>query len=235
MPNNIKNRIVVLGSIQDVERLFNKYNTHIEASLNRATDDSIICKDKTTDEFSVGWLDEHTGIFTRREEDPVIGLPEGWEMEINQPIDCFPDFRKIISPPDDPAYRDEPSQDAVRGNPNWWYNWNKNNWGTKWNSYSHERESWNTFVFETAWANVKALMLILSKSIPETEIIYEYADEDTGYNCGYFKIKNGEILESEIPKGGTIEAYDLSFKLRPEYKDGYQIIDGKYEYVEEEE
>lgn len=45
------------------------------------------------------------------------------------------DFSKIVIPPDDPAYNDLPSQSQAKISPNWWYHWNRKNWGTKWNCY----------------------------------------------------------------------------------------------------
>lgn len=230
MPNHIKNRIKINSTPQIVEKIFNQYNTHINATLYKTYDNKAICQNKGG---KIGWFDFKTGLFHQRNEDPVQGLPEEFEVEISQPSDCFPDFKKILPPPDTSEYRDEPSQQAVREHPNNWYNWNLNNWGTKWNSYDHEKESFNIYVFETAWSGVPNLIQIISAQFPDVEIDYEYSDEDTGYNCGSFKFLNGEVVEEVVPKGGSKEAYDLAFKLRPDHQDWYELVDGEWVYKED--
>lgn len=230
MPNHVKSRLKINGTREQIETIIEKYGTNYEATLGRAYDDSIICKNPN-ETPSYGWFNEKTGVFTRRNKAPILGLPEGWEFEINQAWTRFPDFEKIIPPPDDPTYHEE---DGFNDNPNWWYNWNRNNWGTKWNSYSHEKESWNTFTFETAWSGVPHLMLEISKAFPEIEFEYEYADEDTGHNCAKFKFLAGEVTEEFEPEGGSLEAYDLAFSLRPDRKKNYQLIGDKYEWVEDD-
>lgn len=212
MPNHIKNRVIINSTPENVEKVFSQFNTHYKASIRKAWDGKAICKNK---ENSIGWLDLTTGEFHQRDKEIIIGLPSGFEIEIIPSYDYFPDFEKIIAPPDCPEYRDEPSQEAVINHKNNWYNWNIKNWGTKWNSYSHEKESFNTFSFETAWSGVPNLIQVMSIQFPGIEFDYEYSDEDTGYNCGSYKFLNGKIVESFIPDGGSKESYDLAFKLRP--------------------
>ena len=70
-----------------------------------------------------------------------------------------------------------------------------NAWGTKWNAYGQSAED-NTSTrvsFETAWSHPVPVIEALSKKFPEHEIKVRFADEDTGSNCGYYTIKNGEI------------------------------------------
>ena len=235
MPNHIKNRLKINGTNEQIKNVFEKYNTHFEAELNTAYDGTVICKDKSQYTFSVGWLDLKTGVFKIREDNSErIGLPENWVVEVSQPRDCFPDFDKIKPHPRCDEYNDIPSQDAVRNSPNWWLTWNRANWGTKWNSYSHSKESYGVYNFETAWNGVPDLMIELSKQNPEIEFEYTYADEDSGYNVGKFTFKNGEVLSVYQPEGGSKEAYDIYFELRPENRSDYKLVEGKYEYVEED-
>ena len=236
MPNHVTSRLKINGTNNQIEHVFQRYNTHIKASINTAHDGCAICIDSTADEFTVGWIDLKTGIFKTREENSErIGLPENWIIEVTQPVDCFPDFDKIIPHPVCDEYNDIPSQYAVKDSPNWWMTWNIKNWGTKWNSYSHRKEEYGTFLFETAWSGVPALMLELSKQNPDIEFEYSYADEDSGYNTGKFKFKNGAALYEFQPEGGSKEAYDLYFELNPEDRKNYQFIDDEYKYVDHEE
>ena len=283
MPNHIKNRILVTGDINQVKEFANKYKTHHPAKLHKAYDGSIICEKQNEDgKKEYGWYDLSNGMFKTRDSDPVLGLPEGYEMEITAAYNHFPDFAKILPVPQE-LRNINPSEQIVsavkrkyntplhsngliailesnsRENAKtefegeekemfdkcciayektgfvYWYDWNLAHWGTKWNSYSCEEEYYNAFTFETAWSGVPDMILEMSKQNPELEIQYEYSDEDTGYNCGVYKFLNGEVIERFIPDGGSIEAYDIAFRLRPEHKQYYTLSDGKYMYNEDED
>lgn len=115
----------------------------------------------------------------------------------------------------------------------YWYDWNICNWKTKWNAYSCDKLNDFTFSFETAWCGVPSLIKKMSEKFPEVEFRYEWSDEDTGANCGYAIIKNGigDVVRLE---NESIEAYELAFKLRPDYKEFYVLVNGKYEYKDDE-
>lgn len=231
MPNYIKNRITIIGTPEQVSEVFDKYNTHYPSTFTKSHDGKLIFKNDETGEY--GWLDELSNEFTRRNERTVVGLPDGWTIEITPIIEHFPDFKKIIQPPKDDAYNNLPNQREAEKSPNWWRTWNLKYWGTKWNSSENEKESDNTFTFITAWSGVTELIRIMSSQNPEVEIDYEYADEDTGYNCASYSFKNGEVLTKKEPQGGTLDAYELSFKLRPDDKEYYNLQDGAYVHIEE--
>jgi len=236
MPNHIKNRLRIIGTNEQIKEVFDKYNTHIEAKLFFAYDGSIICKDKNSENFTVGWFNPNTGIFKTREENSErIGIPENWSFEVSTAVDCFPDFDKIIPSPRCDEYNDIPTQQAVRNSPNWWMTWNRKNWGTKWNGYEYQTEIFGTYLFDTAWNGVPDLMLELSKQTPDIEFEYTYADEDTGCNVGKFTFKNGQVISSFLPGNCSKEAYDLSFELRPYNKEYYQLINDQYEYIDDED
>lgn len=81
-----------------------------------------------------------------------------------------------------------------------WYDWSIENWGTKWNAY--EVRWFNEQVeFETAWSNALPVILKLSEFFPDLKFRYDYADEDIGHNCGWYKIRNGKIALEDHPVG----------------------------------
>lgn len=82
----------------------------------------------------------------------------------------------------------------------YWYDWNSDNWGTKWNAYGQSEHPAGTreFRFQTAWSHPEDLMVSLSKLIPDAQLQISYADEDMGSNCGEYTIKGGEIELSDI-------------------------------------
>lgn len=112
-----------------------------------------------------------------------------------------------------------------------WYSWSIDNWGTKWNCYDCETIESNVFEFDTAWSGIPNMIDLMSKEFPEVKFLYEWSDEDTGSNCGIAMYLNGE-LDLDRLENGSKEAYDLAFKLRPDYKKDYELKDGKYEYIE---
>ena len=118
------------------------------------------------------------------------------------------------------------------GHPSW-YGWSIENWGAKWNSSECEKISDTIFDFVTANSGVPKLIEKMSLKFADVKINYEYADEDTGCNCGVGTYFNGENVFGKL-ENSSIEAYELAFKLRPGIKENYRLVDGKYEYVDED-
>lgn len=234
MPNHIKNRIELLGELHEIDSLIKKFSTYTPAALNLTHDGKhVICKKKDAN-FDFCWLDLSSGHVHDRGEINQIGLPYGYEPEVNDGYLAFPDFQKVVPPPDDPAYKDIPSQEEAKNSPNWWYTWNIKNWGSKWGAYSYERLAINVFTFETAWSHAPIIIEAISKAFPKVEINYSWADEDTGRNCGRAYYHNGLVSQS-IPYGGSREAYELAFELRPEASKNYKLVGETYEYAESED
>lgn len=117
----------------------------------------------------------------------------------------------------------------------YWYDWQNDKWGTKWNAYSCEKLSDAEFTFETAWSGVPDIIMEISRRFPKVKILYNYSDEDTGYNCGQYEFSKGETLSTYIPDGGSVEAYNIAFELRPDWAKNYRLVDGNYVYNDEEE
>ena len=91
-----------------------------------------------------------------------------------------------------------------------WYNWSIENWGTKWNAYSHEdvqdkaslekaiQEGEVVIRFDTAWSAPVPVIEKVASMFKEHELKFRWADEDIGSNCGHFKMKNGEPVDIEM-------------------------------------
>ena len=92
------------------------------------------------------------------------------------------DFNKIIP---EPEYE----------NPDDWYNWRIQNWGTKWNAYDQiKTEKPNELYFLTAWSAPNKIYEALTKKFPNLTIEVDYADEDIGCNCGKMVFVNGKMV-----------------------------------------
>jgi hypothetical protein len=94
-----------------------------------------------------------------------------------------------------------------------WYDWQTQNWGTKWNAYEQYTDNDCVIEFQTAWATPYMLMQKLSEKFPNCQFNLEYADEDFGYNVGSYVCQNGEVIEENIPQGGSVEAIKMAMDI----------------------
>lgn len=127
--------------------------------------------------------------------------------EIKQFMGNTPDFNKLIpmpteldgtkSPSDLPA---DVSKELCRkyGADNW-YDWRLEHWDTKWNAYQLDEDRLESdsgkCVFYTAWSMPMKIALALSLRFPDVKIIWSYADEDIGNNCGEIVFQGGGIVK----------------------------------------
>ena len=111
-----------------------------------------------------------------------------------------------------------------------WYTWSCENWGTKWNAYDADIQD-NVLTFNTAWSDVSVLIQKLADKFKKVAFLYEYADEDTGCNCGKYLFLLGDVQE-QIFENQSKEAYEHCFKLNPDVEEYYELVDGEYEYIE---
>lgn len=114
-----------------------------------------------------------------------------------------------------------------------WYEWRCNEWGTKWNAYEVEQHD-NIVEFKTAWAAPHPVIERLAEIFPDVEFHHIWADEDTAYNCGEREYANGGVQSEFRPDGGSKEAYELAFEMRPYLEDYYEFVDGEYRYKDED-
>lgn len=117
-----------------------------------------------------------------------------------------------------------------------WYEWCSRNWGTKWNAYGFpplEKDS-DTMEFFTAWNSVPQIITLLSRKYPEQTITYRWADEDIGRNVGEMTLKGGEVIDINVPEGGSREAYEMAAEIMGAALSDYDLCltaDGSgYEY-----
>ncbi|MFA5696723.1 MAG: hypothetical protein WC917_04795 [Bacilli bacterium] len=76
-----------------------------------------------------------------------------------------------------------------------WYEWNTNNWGTKWDikdATMDGNEYELIYTFDTAWSPPIKAIKNFSENFPSLVFILEY-DEPGGGSKGLAKIKNGSV------------------------------------------
>lgn len=89
-----------------------------------------------------------------------------------------------------------------------WYDWNRANWGTKWNAITTDVEG-DTIIFQTAWSHPELVIKKLSEMFPDATFDLDYADEDIGSNCGSLEYINGELQIEHYPDDATAFAERL--------------------------
>lgn len=109
--------------------------------------------------------------------------------------------------------------------------WNIEKWGTKWNAYDIEVSD-GYVQFDTAWGAPHPVVEDLSKMHPSDEILHEWADEDTGSNVGRRIYRQSFREHTDLAT--TNAGFELAFKLKPSTAEYFTLVNGSYEYVEEE-
>jgi hypothetical protein len=94
-----------------------------------------------------------------------------------------------------------------------WYDWKCTNWGTKWGGYDGYRNSETECVFNTAWSTPFNFFEYVSNLYPSVEIEVKFADEDFGYNVGQYTLLNGDLVEENVPEGGSPEALKMAMNI----------------------
>lgn len=80
-----------------------------------------------------------------------------------------------------------------------WYDWQTQNWGTKWDCYSHFDIDENQVHFDTAWSTPMIALIKLSRVFDDITIEVKYADEDFGSNVGTYTLQSGDIIDIYQP------------------------------------
>lgn len=256
MPNHIQNRLQVIGDNQEVQKILSHIagktddGKKVQIDFNKIKP-SPQGMDVETHLGVEMWAKIVTGqidfacLFIQMEKSPVEMFKGGDygtlsnRMAANTAMEHLTGKRngtvKDLSETDFNSFVQCLKNYRENGSINW-YDWNRKNWGTKWNAYDQndKRNTADTIYFQTAWSSPIALMQELSKMFPLVKISLAYADEDSGSNAGKILFENGEAIEVNQPEGQSTEAYDIYFELHPDSKENYKLVEGKYEYVEEE-
>lgn len=249
MPNHITNRLKVIGDEIEVKKLFEyvKGESAMDFNKIKPMPESLDIEIHSGIE---GWVKLCTGqidvsvLFESMPKTPKQHLEDkdfsylSKRMEARNAIDILMGLRgNFVS-----DFSDDELSMFIQALNNYrehkaisWYDWRSENWGTKWNAYGqdHDKNKDDTIWFQTAWASPVNLINELSSKFPLLELQLDYADEDSGCNTGNIRMKAGELIEINNPENESNEAYELYLELNPDC-DYIKLVDGKYQYVEEE-
>ncbi len=231
MPNHIQNKLQFIGDNTEVQKVLN----HIQGK----SDD---------------------GTIVRMDFNKIKPMPESLNVQIHSAIETAVKVALKMDKSDNPLlagleslnrdrfkspleFTEQDWNDYIQCLNNvrnhgfiYWYDWNIENWGTKWNAYAQgdKRNTDDTLYFQTAWSSPISLFLELSRQFPLVEMQLTYADEDSGSNTGKLSFEGGNILTEFTPESQSKEGYQIYFELNPESEKEYKLVNDKYEYIEEE-
>jgi len=131
------------------------------------------------------------------------------------------DFNRVIPTPDDIFQGDLTADKQRETKGRNWYDWNTQNWGTKWNAYQCSMGG-DAIVFQTAWSCPEPVIRKLAE-IVAGPWIWEYADEDIGSNLGTFHVSDRKTIPLSCP---TEENDRIAFACRVTETDeeGYRAM-----------
>lgn len=133
--------------------------------------------------------------YTIRSASYASGTFEVKDVEVT---DCGFSFWNIARPGDEELSEYNDSIGASGAMPTW-YDWNCENWGTKWDAsdvnIQDHGEDHKQITFSTPWSPPLPVLVTLSEQYPNLHIELEW-EEEQGYG-GTFVFTNGEATETE--------------------------------------
>ena len=121
------------------------------------------------------------------------------------------------------------NEHSFSNHPDNWYNWNINNWGTKWSA----AEVWNdridddgkvdghtSYNFDTAWSPAEPVVAALAEKFPTLRIAHRYCEAGMGYAgevlyADGVEIRREEYDMGQMPDGAFTEEWDRDYDKVP--------------------
>lgn len=102
--------------------------------------------------------------------------------------------------------------------------WNSVYWGTHRNAFDCQpvQNGSMAFVFYTSGVPVPNILLHLSAQYPELTITYQWASTEIGKEVGEYVLKDGDIIDANIPVPKSREAYRMAACILGDDPDIYQ-------------
>lgn len=238
MPNHVTNILKFVGPQEDIQDLFNRIQGVDDEGHKREIDfNKIIPMPQSLMITSGSMVDRGIAIlkFTEQGDDTelkaMLNYPWVKAENITTPKQLVNHFLKQDDGNKEYLKEAKIALDNIEkyGHKDW-YSWSIANWGTKWNAYEISKDE-NSISFDTAWSTPAPIVEKLSEMFPTVTIILEFADEDFGYNCGSIVFLAGDVIDENIPQGGSAEAYSIASKIKATDIDDlmYRICDSEEE------
>lgn len=215
MPNHISNILTIEGEASLVAQIKSDIiSVDAEGDIRHIDFDKIIPRPDSLDITSGSATDNGIAILKYREGDAtkineIMGYQ--WATEFATPDDLIENLISSGRANLEEAQR-ALDNERLYGHRDW-YSWSNANWGTKWNAYDSIQREDGSIYFQTAWSTPYPVMLALSAKYPEAIIKVRFADEDFGHNVGEYILQNGDVVEENVPEGGSEEAYEMAAEI----------------------
>ena len=235
MPNHVTNRLTIKADSARINEIFNHIKRENEKSEDKASCIGTIDFNKVIPMPDDLNIQAHSGIITAAEYamkdkfsdyPPLASLEKHNRASAKSPLEFTDEewnlFIKVLN------------NRRIYGAYTW-YEWSRENWGTKWNAYEQpdKRNSENQIFFQTAWACPFKVISALSKAYPDVEFEIAWADEDLGCNIGSATFLNGEKTSENEPEGGSLAAKKMFFDITQDTLEQHNM-NKNYEYIGED-
>jgi hypothetical protein len=118
----------------------------------------------------------------------------------------------------------------ISSQPDWWYNWNVANWGTKWNCGDvwHDRtteqiteEGRTSYNFDTAWSPASPVIEALAEQFPTLTITHRYCEAGMGF-AGEVVYERGSFVSQDEYSGDNDNLPDEAWVANEDGSRGYE-------------
>jgi hypothetical protein len=118
----------------------------------------------------------------------------------------------------------------ISSQPDWWYNWNVANWGTKWNCGDvwHDRtteqiteEGRTSYNFDTAWSPASPVIEALAEQFPTLTITHRYCEAGMGF-AGEVVYERGSFVSQDEYSSGNDSFPDEAWYPEEDGSRGYE-------------
>lgn len=194
MPNHIHNKIEFFGKETDVKAI----TDFIKDAEGNFDFNKII---PMPEELNI---DIHSGIETLVKENLQLPLHDNWMIAgleySNRKTAAEKGFQNF-SEEDKKLYHKAVENQKKYGFI-YWYDWRNVNWGTKWGAYSQSlnRNTYNTFYYQTAWNQASKVIKALADKFPSVHIKHSYACEYGNSQAGIDEYNNGWHKHTDLSK-----------------------------------
>lgn len=191
MPNWVKNIVEFQGKKEDIDTLFEYVRNEAVFDFNE-----IIPMPEELNISEGHYLDIGMKCFICEDGYDMASVIDKYHLDEKTFEELYELGRKGVSNKLNYGYRS-------------WYGWRTANWGTKWNAcepWAVNTNEEHKIAFETAWSAPVPIFDKLAELFPYVSFTVEYADEDTGYNCGSLTYQDGGLALKHYPPEGQEEA-----------------------------
>lgn len=210
MPNYVINKVTINGSVETISKIKEQILNYDDGQGNTRdfSFQTIIPRPKSLDIESSTMVDKAIE-YIRANDDEKALIESAYFLDKDYREKYISLANKAIENIKKYGYKD-------------WYDWSRNNWGTKWDAFETSVDFDDTTIcltFQTAWSTPEPVFFELAEQYPDIAIEVEYASEDIcGGYCGTYDYEDGSWVHSD-------EDLEFACKMWGLDPEGYEVED----------